>query len=263
VKHYSSGMYLRLAFAVAAHLEPEILLVDEVLAVGDAAFQKKCLGKMGEVAKEGRTVLFVSHNMSQIRRLCQKGVLIKQGRCKEYGSMDSIIASYQLDLATASRHNTNDSSEGEAKSGFLGWEILNAASKHVVDSSGSLQIEVYLDLSRPIASGHHGLVLQSTDGTNICGWGISGLRLEPGRYTISYQIPFLPIRPGNYSWYASLWDGADRIDVTHLLPELLVTTQSNSTLSDEWSGILNLPCHVGFRDFSNKVVGNSEMASGS
>ena len=82
VKHYSSGMYLRLAFAVAAHLEPEILLVDEVLAVGDAEFQKKCLGKMGEVAKEGRTVLFVSHNMPAIQKLCKKTLLLQFGAIK-------------------------------------------------------------------------------------------------------------------------------------------------------------------------------------
>jgi lipopolysaccharide transport system ATP-binding protein len=79
VKRYSSGMYVRLAFAVAAHLEPEILVVDEVLAVGDAAFQKKCLGKMGDVAKEGRTVLFVSHNMAAIENLCVKAILIDNG----------------------------------------------------------------------------------------------------------------------------------------------------------------------------------------
>ena len=80
VKHYSSGMSVRLAFAVAAHLEPEILIVDEVLAVGDAAFQKKCLGKMGDVAKEGRTVLFVSHNMGTIRNLCSRAILLMNGR---------------------------------------------------------------------------------------------------------------------------------------------------------------------------------------
>src|SRR5271154_6509750 len=80
VKHYSSGMYLRLAFAVAAHLDPEILLVDEVLAVGDAAFRRKCLGKMGEVAKGGRTVLFVSHNMSAIQALCNSAVLLHAGQ---------------------------------------------------------------------------------------------------------------------------------------------------------------------------------------
>src|SRR5574340_1271316 len=79
VKRYSSGMYVRLAFAVAAHLEPEILIIDEVLAVGDASFQKKCLGKLGEVSKGGRTVLFVSHNMAAVRSLCSSGVLISAG----------------------------------------------------------------------------------------------------------------------------------------------------------------------------------------
>jgi lipopolysaccharide transport system ATP-binding protein len=98
VKHYSSGMYVRLAFAVAAHLEPEILLVDEVLAVGDAAFQKKCLGKMGDVAKEGRTVLFVSHNMAAISALCNKAMMIDRGKVHKYGLVEETIALYAASL---------------------------------------------------------------------------------------------------------------------------------------------------------------------
>lgn len=94
VKRYSSGMYVRLAFAVAAHLEPEILVVDEVLAVGDAQFQKKCLGKMGEIAKEGRTVLFVSHNMEAMRKLCTRCIHIDKGKIKENGGTECIIDSY-------------------------------------------------------------------------------------------------------------------------------------------------------------------------
>lgn len=94
VKRYSSGMYVRLAFAVAAHLEPEILLVDEVLAVGDAAFQKKCLGKMGDVAKEGRTVLFVSHNMTAVNLLCSSTALLDDGRMKRYGNTSEVVAEY-------------------------------------------------------------------------------------------------------------------------------------------------------------------------
>src|SRR5215204_1445739 len=94
VKRYSSGMYMRLAFAIAAHLEPEILLVDEVLAVGDAAFQKKCLGKMGEVAHAGRTVVFVSHNMDAIRRLCPHSLLLEQGQVVAEGDSESVIARY-------------------------------------------------------------------------------------------------------------------------------------------------------------------------
>lgn len=94
VKRYSSGMYVRLAFAVAAHLEPEILVIDEVLAVGDAAFQKKCLGKMGDIGKEGRTVLFVSHNMTALRSLCKSAVLMENGKNTDYGESGKIINKY-------------------------------------------------------------------------------------------------------------------------------------------------------------------------
>ncbi len=94
VKHYSSGMYVRLAFAVAAHLEPEILIVDEVLAVGDASFQKKCLGKMGNVAKKGRTVLFVSHNMGAVKSLCKSAILLAAGQITTTGETEAIIDSY-------------------------------------------------------------------------------------------------------------------------------------------------------------------------
>ena len=94
VKHYSSGMTTRLAFAVAAHLEPEILIIDEVLAVGDAAFQKKCLGKMGEVARGGRTVIFVSHNMAAVTSLCRRGIYLDQGRLKAIGPVQEIVDTY-------------------------------------------------------------------------------------------------------------------------------------------------------------------------
>lgn len=94
VKRYSSGMYVRLAFAVAAHLEPEILVVDEVLAVGDAEFQKKCLGKMKDVADHGRTVLFVSHNMAAVSNLCSKAAVLKSGRLVDMGNTDKVIREY-------------------------------------------------------------------------------------------------------------------------------------------------------------------------
>jgi lipopolysaccharide transport system ATP-binding protein len=94
VKRYSSGMYVRLAFAVAAHLRPEILVIDEVLAVGDAAFQKKCLGKMQDVASGGRTVLFVSHNMAAVTRLCSRGLLLREGRVVADGRIDHVVSEY-------------------------------------------------------------------------------------------------------------------------------------------------------------------------
>jgi lipopolysaccharide transport system ATP-binding protein len=114
VKHYSSGMYVRLAFAVAAHLEPEILIVDEVLAVGDAAFQKKCLGKMEDVAeKEGRTVLFVSHNMAAVKTICKKLMWIDQGNIKDFSdSVEEVIYSYfQIDQVNQKHYSSKWSLE--------------------------------------------------------------------------------------------------------------------------------------------------------
>ena len=114
VKRYSSGMYVRLAFAVAAHLEPEVLVVDEVLAVGDVQFQKKCLGKMQDVSKnEGRTVLFVSHNMGMITQLCNRGILLKSGEVKKIGTVDEIINQYLFEDNVQSDyqyHSTKNSS---------------------------------------------------------------------------------------------------------------------------------------------------------
>jgi lipopolysaccharide transport system ATP-binding protein len=107
VKRYSSGMYVRLAFAVAAHLDPEILVVDEVLAVGDTEFQRKCLGKMGDVAQEGRTVLFVSHNMPAVRGLCSRGILLHQGKVALDADTDTAIAAYLAGMTTATEDPTS------------------------------------------------------------------------------------------------------------------------------------------------------------
>jgi lipopolysaccharide transport system ATP-binding protein len=135
VKRYSSGMYVRLAFAVAAHLEPDILVVDEVLAVGDTEFQQRCLGKMGEVASEGRTVLFVSHNLSAIRKLCSSGVLLSGGIVKYSGRIDETLSTY-LSLALR-RHGENVLSLHRP-----GWATPCIASVALSDKSGKLVKEL-------------------------------------------------------------------------------------------------------------------------
>ncbi len=126
VKRYSSGMYVRLAFAVAAHLEPEILVVDEVLAVGDADFQKKCLGKMGEVAKGGRTVLFVSHQMAAVQNLCQKGILLVNGRLQEAGSIATVVKNYLTQTHHLARSSFADRQDRQG-SGLLRFEEVMLA----------------------------------------------------------------------------------------------------------------------------------------
>ena len=128
VKRYSSGMYMRLAFAVAAHLEPEVLVVDEVLAVGDADFQKKCLGKMSEVAKDGRTVLFVSHNMGAMQQLCNTGILLNRGKIQFTGDMKATITEYLKAAADLTQGNTlreRIDRKGEGRLKFTGVSIVD------------------------------------------------------------------------------------------------------------------------------------------
>lgn len=137
VKRYSSGMYVRLAFAVAAHLEPEILVVDEVLAVGDAQFQKKCLGRMEDVGKEGRTVLFVSHNMATISSLCQRGILLDAGKLVNIGKTADVILSY-YSQGSASPATFDYTISGK----LMGDEYAILLAGSVVSTKGDIQTEV-------------------------------------------------------------------------------------------------------------------------
>jgi lipopolysaccharide transport system ATP-binding protein len=137
VKRYSSGMYVRLAFAVAAHLEPEILIVDEVLAVGDAQFQKKCLGKMEEVGKDGRTVLFVSHNMAMISNLCQKGLMLEGGKISAQGEVSKVIQQYYQ----------NSNKKNEVNNRRIGSESVELLSVELVGLSGNLETTIHDELT--------------------------------------------------------------------------------------------------------------------
>ncbi|MBI2354862.1 MAG: ABC transporter ATP-binding protein [Deltaproteobacteria bacterium] len=137
VKRYSSGMYVRLAFAVAAHLEPEILVVDEVLAVGDAKFQKKCLAKMEAVGKEGRTVLFVSHNMAAIQSLCPRACLLESGRLIQIGASDEVVSAY-----FGAVFSTSGDRELSERRDRVGGSSLRLISFDVVDSDGESMTDI-------------------------------------------------------------------------------------------------------------------------
>lgn len=153
VKRYSSGMYVRLAFSVAAHLEPEILVVDEVLAVGDAQFQKKCLGKMGDVTTRGRTVLFVSHNMAAVRTLCSSAILLNSGRLTSQGTTQQTIDEYEQFEATSVGTEwiapATDDSEAEAYLKKI--EIVDGFNqkKNIFKSSDSIFIKFTIDVAKP------------------------------------------------------------------------------------------------------------------
>ncbi len=154
VKHYSSGMYVRLAFAVASHLEPEILLVDEVLAVGDAAFQKKCLGKMSEVATEGRTVLFVSHNLTAVQSLCKVGCLLESGRLILFGEVQDAIEKYfgnRSDLSLIDiKDRTDRHGSGAVRITSLSVETSGNSEGSIIRSGDSLKVRISYECTAPI-----------------------------------------------------------------------------------------------------------------
>src|SRR6266478_1408145 len=259
VKHYSSGMYVRLAFAVAAHLEPEILLVDEVLAVGDINFQKKCLGKMGDVARAGRTIILVSHQLNQIRRLCHRVVWIDAGSIRSDGPTHEVVAAYESAMSSADR-SIGMARKSTAKAQFLRWEILEKEeeSRYSVSTFGPVRVRFYLDVREAIQHGHHGIALFNSERQLMWARAAQHLSLDAGIHVFSHTFPTLPLRPGAYQWQASLWDNDEMLDLWDCVPEMSIATEIHQHYMDEWNGILNLPSEfsLGNKRKSDRTAAN-------
>lgn len=234
VKFYSSGMYVRLAFAVAAHIEPEILLLDEVLAVGDAEFQKKCLGKMREVGRSGRTVLFVSHTMGAIQTLCSRGLVIGNGRIAFDGPVDEAVKHYLSELATGAENALDDPSERPGN----GWvRLVNARVLNELDQPSQYLIAgrpaaLELTYTNPSATKHINLSVTVFNqlGTAVtCFDAILTDRVfrdlgPDGRWVCS--IPNLPLPVGQYRVAVGL---RDRDVVLDQIPNALAFEVESST----------------------------------
>lgn len=200
VKHYSSGMYLRLAFSVAAHLEPEILLVDEVLAVGDIGFQRKCLGKMEDVAAQGRTVLFVSHNLAAIKELCRSSLVLSDGRIEFRGSAVEGLAHYSQGLA---------SGDTEACAGGTGWRDVRINGRHVggvatLAASEPFLVEANLELDADYTGGNIFCIVDDSSGTMLVHQRLDGETLwsrdlPSGRYRVGVEFPALWLAANLYT----------------------------------------------------------------
>ncbi len=208
VKLYSSGMFVRLAFAVAAHLEPEILLVDEVLAVGDAAFQSKCLGKMGDIAKQGRTVLFVSHNMRAITELCGRALWVDCGRLRREGRSDAVAQEYLSSGVSAVGwwHRPQHVAPGDRVE-LLAAEVSQAGRSpaNVVSSAEPFHILITYDVCSRLRD--CSIVLRLTDITGtvvFTSWDTDSdasllQTREPGTYRSACHIPGHLLGPGRYT----------------------------------------------------------------
>lgn len=213
VKRYSSGMYLRLAFAVAAHLEPEILVVDEVLAVGDADFQRKCLGKMGEVTGEGRTVLFVSHNLAAVRALCRSAVYLNRGEVTAVGPAGEVIDLYSrsgMGLAALSwtRDEPTNETDPEASMRILALRVLDAEGAGIrADRPLRVALEFAVEgTPSPVIPGVH---FHDPDGTILFSsaqWNLDCL--APGSYTSICDVPAFMFNDGRVSVSAYLYGSA-------------------------------------------------------
>jgi lipopolysaccharide transport system ATP-binding protein len=211
LKHYSSGMQMRLAFAVAAHLEPEILLVDEVLAVGDIAFQKKCLGKMGDISKTGRTIIFVSHNMAAVRTLCNTGVLLRSGKLAGFGAIETLIDTYMDDCLQ--RTNSHIVRLPKPPQRCDVWMesvsiLCNGEPNSILETGDKISFEVRFRSCEPIQKPIIGYLIRSSRGENAV--NANNYFLPSASYpkpvtegTIICDLGDLPLMAGSYS--VSFW----------------------------------------------------------
>jgi ABC-type polysaccharide/polyol phosphate transport system ATPase subunit len=256
LKHYSSGMQTRLAFAVAAHLEPETLLIDEVLAVGDMAFQKKCLGKMSEIASGGRTIVFVSHQLNQIRRLCEKVIWLDQGRIFQAGPTAEVAGAYETSMTRRPDGSKDNLGTPNVHNGFVSWEIIEPRSENsnILATSGPFRLKFVLRLSKPVTDGHHGIALYNHERQLMWGWAANNLQLGEGLHEFHYSFPTMPLKPGLYNWLVSLYDQSREVDVWSCVPEMAIATEIHQHLRDEWNGILNVPCVFGIQSSGDAAM---------
>ena len=237
LKHYSSGMQMRLAFSVAAHLEPEILLIDEVLAVGDIAFQKKCLGKMDEISKEGRTILFISHNMDAVLNLCNKGILLEDGRMKSAGDIKDIVNEY-LKVNTGLLGEVRFSDESQKRYNELKLRAVKILDHNenvtpIVDLGERFVIEIEYEVLTPLRSAQ--IAFEMFNSVGMCIFTSTDLDNEPeklrslrgqGIYRARCPVSSDYLRPGVYY-----------IDISSSIPGVKVLNVYQNAISFEIAGL--------------------------
>ena len=234
VKRYSSGMYVRLAFAIAAHLQPEVLIVDEVLAVGDAAFQKRCLGKMQDVSREGRTVLFVSHDLSAVRRLCTRCLLLSKGELVTVGPTAEVINDYlaRESVLTAPGQTvdlTGVRRRGAGGATFTGLTFDGGPDGAPVHSGGPLHARLEITADEAIVADSIAVLVSDRTGFRLVNADTLRLdrpvRLEPGLNVVELTAKAVHLNPGTYSlglrlarWPETVFDALDAVCDIEVVP---------------------------------------------
>jgi len=231
-------MYMRLAFAVAAHLQPEILIVDEVLAVGDTSFQKKCLGKMSDVAKEGRTVLFVSHNTAAILSLCSVGIVLNFGKIEVIGSVSDALQHYKSLLSIKSSNDVKRIRGVQV----LATCIVSSANETYFTSDSCLAASIDFYTEHHLPKCYLNFVVEDMEGhflihsrTDLLGARPS---FDPGVHKVTVKVPRLYLRAGMYTLWFRLYVNTG--DITETADSERIPLEIKGT---QIGGLLNVPCH--------------------
>lgn len=257
VKHYSSGMYVRLAFSVAAHLEPEILLIDEVLAVGDVAFQKKSLGKMENVSQQGRTVIFVSHNMNALQRLCPQSILLSHGQLVSHGKTSEVIKTYLTAVSSETAGpncpidlmNQRRSGTGKVQFESITFKADNPSLGYHPYTNGPLEISLDIQAQKTCSVDSLAVVIYDRYGTKLVNadtlsFGQS-IHLHEGRNTLKFRMEQLHLNPGMYT--LGLWAANPPSEVCDSIPSaalLEVVETDTEKIRVEADGLVPVDFHV-------------------
>jgi len=269
IKRYSSGMRLRLGFAVAAHLEPDVLMVDEVLAVGDQGFQKKCLKAMDSLHAGGRTVLFVSHNLTAVENLCPRAIWIDGGRIRRDGAARDVIQEYLTTFAgkrqSGADLRTVEQRKGTGEIRYTRLEFMDAEGKplDVVRSGDRVAIRLHYEALRRIQHPHFGVEVYTNLGTLITSlntWttGFNLESLQPGKGYIDVHVDAVNFVPDRYYltlWLASVGAKYDHLDLCATLDVEPSDVQKSGRKLEKYFGVVYMPCH-----FSHEQAGHTEGA---
>jgi lipopolysaccharide transport system ATP-binding protein len=247
VKTYSSGMYVRLAFSVAAHLNPEIVILDEVLAVGDAVFQKKCFDRMEEIINEGHAAILVSHGMGNIRRVTQACMWLHHGRVRMFGPTKEVTAQYEKE---ATRQIVSDferqSGQLEPIARLANWSVESKLSlgTHTIDSGQApVAFHFEIELTTPVPDGKIAISLTGIQGLVLCTHSSELRQKDAGRIWVGLELPLLPVNPGQYTLSCTISNGSHALAFLRASPELTVLEERDADRSG-YAGVLNLPAKL-------------------
>jgi lipopolysaccharide transport system ATP-binding protein len=253
VKNYSSGMYVRLAFSVAAHLNPEIVILDEVLAVGDAVFQKKCFDRMEEIINEGHAAILVSHGMGNVRRMSQICLWLRQGRVEMFGPTHEVVSLYEkqtthevvshYEKQTAHQH---EATQREPLASLSSWSVESRLSTDlhtIISSQEKVAFHLEIELKAAIPKSRISVSIVDSQGLVLLTQDSMLEQTKAGKISLILELPILPLKPGDYIVSCTISEGDHQIASLRAIPELTVVEELNSERS-AYHGVLNLPAKL-------------------